>query len=280
MNNSEILRLINDYGWSSAIDSTGIENAYVSRQWTSSSTTFSDELSTSLDSAASTSWWFETRNQIINRYFLSTKKHEFLWDIGSGPGVVSGYLQNQGTPCIAVEPSRQGMLGSAKRGVFSIESDLENLNLPTASIHRIGLFDVLEHVENRQILLTEIRRVLVPSGELVITVPALKFLWSSADEHAGHFVRYSRRRLKQELEANGFKLRESHYFFGSLVLPLLFLRAIPYRLGMKQPVDDESLIEQNGGKLGKLAQSIEVKVCRWLPIGTSFFAVAVKNDSI
>jgi len=73
MNNSEILRLINDYGWSSAIDSTGIENAYVSRQWTSSSTTFSDELSTSLDSAASTSWWFETRNQIINRYFLSTK---------------------------------------------------------------------------------------------------------------------------------------------------------------------------------------------------------------
>jgi SAM-dependent methyltransferase len=193
---------------------------------------------------------------------------------------VSGYLQNQGTPCIAVEPSRQGMLGSAKRGVFSIESDLENLNLPTASIHRIGLFDVLEHVENRQILLTEIRRVLVPSGELVITVPALKFLWSSADEHAGHFVRYSRRRLKQELEANGFKLRESHYFFGSLVLPLLFLRAIPYRLGMKQPVDDESLIEQNGGKLGKLAQSIEVKVCRWLPIGTSFFAVAVKNDSI
>ena len=280
MNNPEILRLTNDYGWSSAIESLGIENAYVNRQWLSSSTMFSDELSASLDNAASTSWWFETRNQIINRYFQSTKGHEFLWDIGSGPGVVSGYLQQQGTPCIAVEPSRQGMLGAAKRGLFSIESDLENLDLPSTSIHRIGLFDVLEHVEDRQRLLVEIRRVLTSSGELIITVPALRCLWSAADEHAGHFVRYSRKKLKQELNANGFKLKESHYFFATLVLPLLLLRAIPHLLGIKQPVHDESLLKQNGGKLGKLAQIIEVRLSRWSPIGTSLFAVAVKDNAL
>ena len=280
MNNPEIQRLTNDYGWSSTIESTGIENAYVNRQWLSSSTTFSDDFSTSLDNAASTSWWFETRNQIINRYFQSTKKHEFLWDIGSGPGVVSGYLQKQGTPCIAVEPSRQGMLGSAKRGLFSIESDLENLDLPAASVHRIGLFDVLEHVEDRQTMLGEIRRVLTSSGELVITVPALSYLWSASDDIAGHFVRYSRKKLKQELKANGFTLKESHYFFATLVFPLLLLRAIPYRLGIKQPVEDESLLKQNGGKLGKLAQVIEVRISRWSPIGTSLFAVAVKDDML
>jgi SAM-dependent methyltransferase len=280
MKNHELIRLNRDHGWSCEIVSLGTENAFTNLQWNSSSTTFSDEQSEVLNTAARTSWWFETRNQIIGKYFKKTQPNGCLWDIGSGPGVVSGYLQEQGTSCIAVEPSRQGMLTSAKRGIFSIESDLEKLYLPNASVHRIGLFDVLEHVENRQILLTEIRRVLVPSGELVITVPALKFLWSSADEHAGHFVRYSRRRLKQELETNGFKLRESHYFFASLVLPLLLLRAIPYRLGIKQPFDDKSLIEQNGGKLGKLAQFIEVNFCRWLPIGTSFFAAAVKNDLI
>ena len=129
---------MSDFGWSGAIEPTGIDNAYINRQWMSSSTTFSDELSASLDSAASTSWWFETRNQIINKYFEVTRKTEFLWDVGSGPGVVSGYLQGKGTPCIAVEPSRQGILGSAKRGVFSIESDLEKLVLPTASVHRVG----------------------------------------------------------------------------------------------------------------------------------------------
>jgi ubiquinone/menaquinone biosynthesis C-methylase UbiE len=280
MTNPEILRLINEHGWSGAIESTGIDNAHINQRWLSSSTTFSDELSASLDNAASTSWWFETRNQIINKYFQSTKKHEFLWDIGSGPGVVSGYLQKQGIPSIAVEPSRQGMLGSAKRGLFSIESDLENLELPAASVHRIGLFDVLEHVEDRQKLLVEIRRVLTSSGELVITVPALNYLWSAADEHAGHFVRYSRKKLKQELNANGFTLKDSHYFFATLVLPLLLLRAIPYRLGIKQPVEDESLLKQNGGILGKLAQVIEVRLSRWLPIGSSLFAVAVKDDAL
>jgi len=279
MNNPEIQRLMSDFGWSGAIEPTGIDNAYINRQWMSSSTTFSDELSASLDSAASTSWWFETRNQIINKYFEVTRKTEFLWDVGSGPGVVSGYLQGKGTPCIAVEPSRQGILGSAKRGVFSIESDLEKLVLPTASVHRVGLFDVLEHVEDRKKLLMEIRRVLTPSGELIITVPALNYLWSAADEHAGHFVRYSRKKLKQELNANGFKLKESRYFFVLLVLPLLLLRAVPYRLGVKQPVDDESLLERNGGKLGKFAQVIEVQLSRWTPLGTSLFAVAVKDDA-
>jgi SAM-dependent methyltransferase len=192
---------------------------------------------------------------------------------------VSGYLQKQGIPCIAVEPSRQGMLSSAKRGLFSIESDLENLDLPAASVHRIGLFDVLEHVEDRQKLLVEIRRVLTSSGELIVTVPALSYLWSAADEHAGHFVRYSRKKLKQELNANGFILKKSHYFFATLVLPLLLLRAIPYRLGIKQPVEDESLLKQNGGKLGKLAQVFEVRLSRWSPIGTSLFAVAVKDGA-
>ena len=277
MANREILRLVNDYGWSGAIESTGIDNAYVNRQSLRSSTAFSDELSASLENAASTSWWFETRNQIIQKYFESTRSTEFLWDVGSGSGIVSGYLQERETPCIAVEPSRQGMLGSAKRGVFSIESDLENLNLPAASVHRIGLFDVLEHVEDRQKLLEEIRRVLTSSGELVMTVPALNYLWSAADEDAGHFVRYSRKKLKQELNANGFTLKDSHYFFATLVLPLLLLRVIPYRLGIKPPVEDESLIKQNGGILGKLAQVIEVRLSRWSPIGTSLFAVAKKT---
>jgi SAM-dependent methyltransferase len=278
MQNPEIDRIKRDFGWTGAIEPLGAENAFVNRQWASASTTFSDEQSTSLDNAASTSWWFETRNQLINKYFSSTQSTAALWDIGSGPGVVSSYLYAHGTPCIAVEPSRQGVIASAARGVLSIESDLESLQLPESSVHRVGLFDVLEHVEDRQKLLKEIRRVLTSSGELVITVPALNYLWSSADVSAGHFIRYSRRRLKRELAVHGFKLKKSHYFFVTLVLPLCLLRAIPFRLGIKQPIDDESLLEQNGGKLGRLLQIFEVNLSRYFPAGTSLFAVAIKDD--
>lgn len=276
----EFVRLIEDFGWTCEIESLGIINAFINRRRSKSLTTFTEIQNSNLDTAASESWWFDTRNQIIYKHFESKSKTEVLWDIGSGPGIVSKYLQEHGKRCIAIEPNRQGVIFSAKRGVISIESNLQSLCLPSASIHQIGLFDVLEHVEDRQNLLSEIKRVLTSSGELLITVPALNFLWSAADEHAGHFVRYSRKKLERELNANGFKLKESHYFFSTLVLPLLLLRAIPYRLGIKQPIDDYSLLKQNGGKLGKLLQVIEVRLNRSFLIGTSLFAVAEKDEAL
>ena len=229
-----------------------------------------------LDSASSSSWWFDTRNLLIHKYVKSSPNMGYLWDIGSGPGVVSSYLQNHDIPCIAVEPSRGGVLASAKRGVPSIESDLESLQIPDASVGGIGLFDVLEHIELRDDFLREIWRVLSPDGSLILTVPALNWLWSAADEHAGHFIRYSQRSIRRELAKNGFKIQRSQYFFASLVLPLLLLRALPYRLKFKQPVNDETLLETNGGLLGKLVQHFEVRLSRFFSLGTSLIVVAQK----
>ena len=274
--NSEFARLSKDFGWSCDIESLEVTNAFLNPRWSNSNTTFSDAQSSMLDSASSSSWWFETRNLLIHKYVKSSPNMGYLWDIGSGPGVVSSYLQNHDIPCIAVEPSRGGVLASAKRGVPSIESDLESLQIPDASVGRIGLFDVLEHIELRDDFLREIWRVLSPDGSLILTVPALNWLWSAADEHAGHFIRYSQRSIRRELAKNGFKIQRSQYFFASLVLPLLLLRALPYRLKFKQPVNDETLLETNGGLLGKLVQHFEVRLSRFFSLGTSLIVVAQK----
>ena len=274
--NSEFARLSKDFGWSCDIESLEVTNAFLNPRWSNSNTTFSDAQSSMLDSASSSSWWFDTRNLLIHKYVKSSPNMGYLWDIGSGPGVVSSYLQNHDIPCIAVEPSRGGVLASAKRGVPSIESDLESLQIPDASVGRIGLFDVLEHIELRDDFLREIWRVLSPDGSLILTVPALNWLWSAADEHAGHFIRYSQRSIRRELAKNGFKIQRSQYFFASLVLPLLLLRALPYRLKFKQPVNDETLLETNGGLLGKLVQHFEVRLSRFFTLGTSLIVVAQK----
>ena len=184
--NSEFARLTINFGWVNKIEPLGAAQAYLNPYWTSSSTTFSDSQSSGLDSAASSSWWFETRNLLIHKYVKASQNHGYLWDIGSGPGVVSGYLEKQGIPCIAVEPNRGGVLASAKRGLLSIESDLASLQIPDASVGVIGLFDVLEHIKHRDDLLREIWRVLSPDGSLLLTVPALNWLWSAADEQAGN----------------------------------------------------------------------------------------------
>jgi SAM-dependent methyltransferase len=275
----EIRRLQTEFGWAPNLEPLESESSYVNKNWTAVRSAYSDDQTALLDHVGASSWWFDTRNSLILQEIEKIGMKDCLWDIGSGPGIVSSYLMDHGVPCIGVEPSRLGVVVSGQRGVPSIESDLESLALPTASVSCIGLFDVLEHVDNPQKLLKEIRRVLTPSGDLVITVPALNWLWSSSDESAGHFVRYSRRRLKQELVASGFIPKSSQYFFATLVLPLFLFRAIPYRLGFKQPIDAESLLEQNGGKFAKFLQIFEVNLSRFFPAGTSLFALAKKDDS-
>lgn len=276
--NSEFARLTNDFGWANKTQPLGATHAYLNPYWSGAATTFSDSQSSDLESAASSSWWFETRNLLIYKYVKASQNDGYLWDIGSGPGAVSSYLEQQGIPCVAVEPSRRGVLASAARGVHSIESDLASLQLPGASVGQVGLFDVLEHIEHRADLLREIWRVLSPDGVLILTVPALNLLWSSADENAGHFIRYSKRSIRKELVESGFQIERSQYFFASLVLPLLLLRAVPYRLKIKQPVNDKTLLDTNGGSLGKLVQYFEVGLSRFFSLGTSLIVVAKRVE--
>ena len=278
MSHPELERLANDFGWDNRLVARSQHNAFDNPNWLGSTTTFSDDQSESLNDAGSSSWWYETRNKIIFGALTKTEPKSCLWDIGSGPGVVSSYLSEMGMPCVAVEPSASGVTASAERGVTSIVSDLESLRLPTQSVGMIGLFDVLEHIEDRQHLLAEIGRVLTPTGKLIIAVPALQVLWSSADVSAGHFLRYSRRVMNRELEEGGFQMQKSQYFFASLVLPLLLLRAIPFRLGVRQPVEDQTLLNQQGGLMSGILQKIEIFLSKFTPLGTSLLVVATKRS--
>ncbi len=56
----------------------------------------------------------------------------------------------------------------------------------------ITLLDVLEHVEDDRGAVAELHRVLKPGGLLVVTVPAMRQLWSDWDVALHHFRRYHR----------------------------------------------------------------------------------------
>jgi len=171
------------------------------------------------------------------------------------------------------------MLAEARR-LPSIHGTLEGLKLPDSCITEIGSFDVLEHIEDRNRFLAEIYRVLRPGGRFILTVPALSLLWSQADIDAGHFLRYSRRALRKELEVHGFQVNSIGYFFGLTVLPLLLIRAIPFRLRMRSCVSDNSTLRANGRMIGRFVQSIEVAIVGRVPFGSSLLAVARKATQV
>jgi SAM-dependent methyltransferase len=275
----EIDRLKREFGWTPDSVATwdDASSTWRAKGETRHDSTFTDHVSELVGELSMNSWWYSTRNHIILRTLRDSKLSQTLCDVGGGTGAVSQFLGVAGQAVIGVEPSERGAAFAARREVLSFQSSLEDLRLPPNSLHALSLFDVLEHLDDRAALLRELSRVLIPSGVLVITVPAFTALWSQADIDAGHFLRYNKRTLRKELELHGFEVVRSGYFFALTVIPLLLLRALPYRLGIRKAVATEATLGASGGFVGKLAAIVERAIAMKTPIGSSLLVIAKKR---
>lgn len=180
------------------------------------------------------SFWFRHRNRVIAEFVNRFHRRGMFLDIGGGNGYVAQALIAAGIHCVLIEPGVDGALAAYARGVDPVIcARLEDVSLPSGCAASVGLFDVLEHIEDEAAALKVIHSLLEPSGHLFLTVPAYEFLYSSEDHAAGHFRRYTIPRLHRVLANSNFRIEFSSYFFTPLP-PLIFLsRTIPTRLGMR-----------------------------------------------
>lgn len=233
------------------------------------------------------SYWFEHRNNcilsIIQRYPPSGP----ILDVGGGNGFVAQQLQREGLAVSLLEPGSLGANNARKNRQINevINSTFEAANFPNESLSAVGLFDVLEHIEEDGLFLKNVWLTLKPGGYLYATVPAFNFLWSASDNYAEHCRRYSKKMITK-LIGTSFSLRYFSYFFSSLFVPILFLRTIPYWLWKK---NDGSLLSSD--KEFGLDESFFVDLLKWflgyelkyiksgktLPIGSSCLLVLEKN---
>ncbi len=58
-------------------------------------------------------------------------------------------------------------------------------------IDTVICLNVLEHIENDIIAVENMFEILKPTGHLIVFVPAFQILFSSMDEFAGHYRRYT-----------------------------------------------------------------------------------------
>lgn len=240
------------------------ESEFSESQW--------DDLNERLDK----SWWYQTRNEIISDGLRHVLASSTIWDLGGGSGAVARFLCDHGHSVIEVEPSSRGAAIASQRGLTSFCGHLKDLELPSESINAFAMFDVLEHLNNHDEVLAEIHRTLTSGGRLVLSVPALNFLWSQFDDDAGHFRRYNKNSIRRELTAHGFVVDRLGYFFVLTVLPALLLRAVPYRLGRTTATGAQEALGPEGGSLGIVARWVERKIAFRAPIGSSLFVVARK----
>lgn len=239
------------------------------------------------DQVDESSFWFEHRNRVIEQLLRRHNLNGAFLEVGSGSGVVAAYLASQGFSVGAVEPIETGARRAAERGVtVSFCGDLGSLKLPTASVPTLGMFDVIEHIEDPTDLLIEAHRVLAPDGALLVTVPAHQWLWSDFDEWNGHFRRYSTKQLQQQLQTAGFEVVENSYFFLPLLLPAAISRVALSKLRpnrTNQEIEDDlaaDLAPSNPlvDRLLRIVHQPELKALGKvaIPTGTSIIAMARK----
>jgi hypothetical protein len=172
----------------------------------------------------------------------------------------------------------------AKSGLVTYCATLESLDLPNNSIHSIGIFDVLEHLAEPNLFLSEISRVLHKSGFLFIAVPAHQWLFSDYDTEIGHFRRYSSSSLEKELLESGFELLDLRFMFSFLVPIAWVLRVLPKKLNiskgatMRTQAQTHFRIAEFLSPLFRILVKIE-KISR-VRFGLSIIAVAKPKTSL
>jgi 2-polyprenyl-3-methyl-5-hydroxy-6-metoxy-1,4-benzoquinol methylase len=187
------------------------------------------------------SYWFQHRNKCIIALIEHFRPQGALFDIGGGNGFVSQAVRRIGIETVLVEPDPTGSRHALERGLKPvINATLDDAGFTSGSMDAVGLFDVLEHIEDDGAFLQQIHELVKPGGRLFITVPAYLFLWSIDDVSAGHFRRYSLKDLCQGLKQAGFQIDFATYIFMLLPLPIIFFRTLPSRLGWRKKIQLEN----------------------------------------
>jgi SAM-dependent methyltransferase len=143
----------------------------------------------------------------------------------------------------------------------------------------IGAFDVLEHVEQDELVLSEMYKAACGGGGIMVTVPQHEFLWSPTDEHARHVRRYHRRELREKVERAGLEVLMITSFV-SLPFPMMVLN----RIMMKRKTEHDPMMELKiGGIANKVLEKtldLERALIRLginLPAGGSLLLIARKR---
>ena len=184
-------------------------------------------------------FWHQVRNQWIERTLrhYGARAPARVLEVGCGSGAVAGYLQKCGYAVVGVDTA--GLL--VRKGherfpeVTFIVGRVDQVDPEMGPFDVIGLFDVLEHLDDPLALL---RAALLHArrGALVIaTVPALQSLFSTVDALSGHKRRYELGELTDLFAGAGLVNPIEHGIFRTL-LPLLSAR----RASREVPPDRES----------------------------------------
>lgn len=152
-------------------------------------------------------WWYAERRHLLAEAIKDITPG-LAADIGAAGGGNTRVLVEHGWRALALEYGQDGAEVCQERGLPVARADATKLPLKDNSLDLITAFDVLEHIEDDDAAVQEIRRVLRPSGTFLIAVPADPRLWSAHDVAVDHVRRYTRETMLDLLRRNDITVED------------------------------------------------------------------------
>lgn len=163
-------------------------------------------------------WIFDNINPYIGNRVI---------DVGSGLGNFLGYLLNRDLVIavdildIFIDHLRQTYAKYDSIHIFKCDVQNDSI-VEIADKYKIDTVicnNILEHVQDDLKALNNIYKILNGKGNLVLVLPAFKFLYSRWDKSVGHFRRYDLQDIKEKLKKANFSIQKGFYinivgFFG------------------------------------------------------------------
>ncbi len=143
--------------------------------------------------------------------------------VGSGSGEFAAMLARAGATVTAIDIAPAYVELTRKTATdFGVELRTEVARLETfPKQNRFDLVvatDVIEHIEDDAAAVRQLRELVCDDGRVVVTVPAMRWLFGYHDEVLGHFRRYDARSLSRVL-SNGLGVMKIRYY-GFLLIPI------------------------------------------------------------
>lgn len=256
---------------------------------------FTDEMQDNLLQVEDGSWWFEYRAKvIITLAKMFFERDAMTIDIGGGNGYTTSVLMKNGFRVGLVEPNIHACKNARRRGIDTVCCGIvSDETISDGSVDQCMLLDVLEHIQDDEAFLRLIhKKQKSGGGRLLLTVPAHDYLWSSEDDYAGHWRRYSKRALEAVLVKAGYQIEYVSYFFCFLILPIFILRVMFEKLHIihrreersaeeRRELEQKQFKKRNGlvEKALRFCEKVEynrIKAKKEMWFGTSLICVARK----
>lgn len=223
-------------------------------------------------------WWFVGRREIVHEMLSRAGLPNpcKILDVGCGTGGNLPMLNAYGN-VTGIEMSTIAHNAAKERGTGRVllGSFPEDLSIADEKFDLITFLDVLEHLDDDLAALKAAKHLLAPTGTLLITVPAFKFLWNGHDEQHHHRRRYTATQLKGVLRQAGLEPVYVSYF-NMWLFPVIAAIRVAKRMVGNRHADDERMPTAFANKVLRAVFASERYLLGKfnLPFGISLLAVA------